>query len=412
VNYLKNSKIPNQLIKGGSMKKSRFIVVLVVVAIMLMSCTLTNDLQTLVAGTATPTEKPVTPTPTIQPTYAPAITVNGDIGQLDAVLINLYQKVSPGIVSIICETSSGWVTGTGFVYDDKGHILTSYHVVDGANTIEVDFPSGLKVPATIQASDLISDIAVLKVKVDPSELHPLEMGESDSLNIGQLVVAIGNPFFLNGSMTLGIVSAKNRILEAYSSYSSSDVSYAGDIIQTDAAINPGNSGGPLFNLAGQVIGLNRAISTTNYTSAGEPSNSGVGFAVSANIINKVVPELIANGEYTYPYMGIYSPSSDFTLADWRALDIDRTYGVYVGNVEPGGPADKAGLIGGSEDTNIQGLKSGGDLILAIDSYQVLTYSDLISYLMSKKSPGDEVVLQILRNGEIMDVKVTLGDRKD
>lgn len=392
------------------MKKFRLVLSILVIAFMLMSCSLTEDVRTLVLGTPTATAVLPTPTATIQPTLGPAITVNGDVSQLDAVLINLYQKVYKGIVSIICKTSDGWVTGTGFVYDSEGHILTSYHVVNDARYIEIDFPSGLKVETHILAYDNISDLAVLEVDVDPSELFPLEMGETDTLNIGQLVVAIGNPFFLNGSMSLGIVSAKNRMLQSVSNDSNSEIAYAGDIIQTDAAINPGNSGGPLFDLSGRVIGINRAISTSNYTGDGEASNSGVGFSVSANIINKVIPVLIAEGHYEYPYIGISSPSVEMTLVDWKALGIDQTYGVYVNDVKPGGPADQAGLIGGNETTEIQGLYAGGDLIVAIDGHQVLAYSDLISYLMSKKSPGDDVVLQIYRGGERMEITVTLGTR--
>jgi S1-C subfamily serine protease len=392
------------------MKRISVIFSILLIALITMSCTLTENLRAAVHDLTAPPAAETTATPTAQATKGPAITVNGDITALDAVLINLYQNVSPGIVSILVDTSSGWVTGTGFVYDADGHILTSMHVVDGANSIEVDFPSGLKVAAQMVASDAISDLAVLQVRVDSQDLHPLEMGESDSLNIGQLVVAIGNPFYLNGSMTLGIVSAKNRMLESYSSNSSYDVIYAGDIIQTDAAINPGNSGGPLFNLEGQVVGLNRAISTANYSANGEATNSGVGFAVSANIINRVVPALIRDGYYEYPYIGISSPSTDMTLADWRELDIDRTSGVYVSGVMADSPADLAGLLGGTESTNITGLEAGGDVITAIDGQSVLNYSELISYLMSKKSPGEQVILQVLRGGETIEVPVTLGTR--
>ncbi len=392
------------------MKKVRFVLSILVISFMLVSCSLSEDMRTLVLGTPTATAILPTATATLQPTLGPAITVNGDVSQLDAVLINLYQKVYKGIVSLICETNDGWVTGTGFVYDKEGHILTSYHVVDHARYIEVDFPSGLKVESHLLAYDNISDLAVLEVDVDPAELYPLEMGETDSLNIGQLVVAIGNPFFLNGSMSLGIVSAKNRMLESVSNNSNSETAYAGDIIQTDAAINPGNSGGPLFDLNGRVVGINRAISTSNYTGNGEASNSGVGFAVSANIINKVIPVLIAEGRYEYPYIGISSPSIEMTLADWKALGLDQTYGVYVNDVKPGGPADEAGLVGGNESTDIQGLYAGGDLIVAIDGHQILAYSDLISYLMSKKSPGEEITLQIYRGGELMEITVTLGTR--
>jgi 2-alkenal reductase len=407
---MKNSETHNNHSQRFVMKKLPVVFSILLIAVITVSCTLTENLRAAVHELTAPPTAETTPVPTVQATKGPAITVSGDITALDAVLINLYQMVSPGIVSILVDTNSGWVTGTGFVYDTEGHILTSLHVVDGGNSIEVDFPSGLKVAAQMVASDAISDLAVLKVHVDSEVLHPLEMGETDSLNIGQLVVAIGNPFYLNGSMTLGIVSAKNRMLESYSGNSSYDVIYAGDIIQTDAAINPGNSGGPLFNLQGQVVGLNRAISTANYSVNGEATNSGVGFAVSANIINRVVPALIKDGYYTYPYIGISSPSTDMTLADWRELDVDRTSGVYVSDVMADSPADLAGLRGGTESTDISGLEAGGDVITAIDGQPVLNYSELISYLMSKKSPGEQVILQVLRGGEIIEVPVTLGTR--
>jgi 2-alkenal reductase len=407
---MKNSETHNNHSQRFVMKKLPVVFSVLLIAVITVSCTLTENLRAAVHELTAPPTAETTPVPTVQATKGPAITVSGDITALDAVLINLYQMVSPGIVSILVDTNSGWVTGTGFVYDTEGHILTSLHVVDGGNSIEVDFPSGLKVAAQMVASDAISDLAVLKVHVDSEVLHPLEMGETDSLNIGQLVVAIGNPFYLNGSMTLGIVSAKNRMLESYSGNSSYDVIYAGDIIQTDAAINPGNSGGPLFNLQGQVVGLNRAISTANYSVNGEATNSGVGFAVSANIINRVVPALIKDGYYTYPYIGISSPSTDMTLADWRELDVDRTSGVYVSDVMADSPADLAGLRGGTESTDISGLEAGGDVITAIDGQPVLNYSELISYLMSKKSPGEQVILQVLRGGEIIEVPVTLGTR--
>jgi S1-C subfamily serine protease len=391
------------------MKRISVILTVLLTAALLVSCTLTENIRSVVHELTAPTDS-ATATPTVQATQMPVFTVSGNITELDAVLISLYQRVSPGIVSILVDTSNGWVTGTGFVYDDAGHILTSMHVVDNANSIEVDFPSGLKVAAHLVASDPISDLAVLKVNVAAEDLHPLEMGESESLNIGQLVVAIGNPFYLNGSMTLGIVSAKNRMLESYTTNTSpSDVTYAGDIIQTDAAINPGNSGGPLFNLEGQVVGLNRAISSSS-SENGEVTNSGVGFAVSANIINRVIPALIRDGYYQYPYIGISSPSTDMTLADWRVLNIDRTSGVYVSDVMADSPADLAGLRGGTENTEVTGLEAGGDVITAIDGLQVLNYSELISYLMSKKSPGDEVILQVLREGEVIEIPVLLGER--
>ncbi|MRR32311.1 trypsin-like serine protease, partial [bacterium] len=188
--------------------------------------------------------------------------------------------------------------GSGFVYDTQGHIITNAHVVDGATSVEVDFPSGVKAAATIVGEDLDSDIAVIKVDVSTDELHPLILGDSNHVQVGQFAIAIGNPFGLNSTMTTGIISAKGRQMQSLHQTPGGNYFTAGDLIQTDAAINVGNSGGPLLNLDGQVIGINRAIQTSsNTTVGGEPGNIGIGFAVPINIVKRVVPVLIAEGHY-------------------------------------------------------------------------------------------------------------------
>jgi 2-alkenal reductase len=184
---------------------------------------------------------------------------------------------------------------------------------------------------------------------------------------------------------------------------------AGGIIQTDTAINPGNSGGPLLNLNGEVIGINRAIRTDTFTTAGEPLNSGIGFAISINIVKRVVPSLIAEGKYDYPYLGITS-TNELTLIEQEALGLSRATGVYVVDVTPGSPADDAGLHSGTAETEIGGLFAGGDLIIAIDGTEVRTFADLLGYLFSFKSPGDTVVLTVLRGEEETQIKLTLGKR--
>jgi 2-alkenal reductase len=225
-----------------------------------------------------------------------------------------------------------------------------------------------------------------------------------------MVVAIGNPFRLSNTMTLGIVSAKGRVLDSIRTTSDQGSYSAGDLIQTDASINPGNSGGPLLNLNGEVVGINRAIQTTGTTVQGEAVNTGIGFAVSINIVKRVVPYLIQNGSYDYPYMGISSSREDLTLAEWQALGFTRTSGSYVMTVTPGGPAATAGLRGGTKSTNIQGLYSGGDLIIAVDGRPVQVYGDVISYIFLNKSPGDKIVLTVIRNGTQQEVTLTLGKR--
>lgn len=320
-------------------------------------------------------------------------------------LVSLYEHVSPGTVAIITDQGQG----SGFVYDTEGHIVTNYHVIEGANTVEVRFTSGYMGYGTVVGTDLDSDLAVIKVDAPVEELHPLPVGDSDLLKVGQTVVAIGNPFGLNSTMTVGIISALGRTLDSAHQSPDGRLFTAGDIIQTDAAINPGNSGGPLFNTNGEVIGVNRAIISTNFTDSGQPLNSGIGFAVSINIIKRVTPVLISTGKYDYPYLGVSSLDS-LSLEMVKALGINTFTGAYVTDVVSGGPADQAGIKAGDKATNIPNLKSGGDLIIAIDGHEVRTFDEMLSYLVTHKGPGDTVVLTILRGGEKVDVSVTLGKR--
>ncbi len=328
----------------------------------------------------------------------------------DQVLTTLYEQVNPGVVAIITTTSTGMGSGSGFVFDKAGHILTNFHVVEGATKVEVDFPNGQKVFGDVLATDPDSDVAVVKVSVSEDILFPLRLGDSDKLKVGQMVVAIGNPFRLSNTMTLGIVSAKGRVLDSIRTTSEQGSYSAGDLIQTDASINPGNSGGPLLNLNGEVVGINRAIQTTGTNLQGEAVNTGIGFAVSINIVKRVVPYLIQNGSYDYPYMGISSSREDLTLAEWQELGFTQTSGSYVMTVTSGGPAATAGLKGGTNPTNIQGLYSGGDLIIAVDDRPVQVYGDVISYIFLNKSPGDKIVLTVIRDGTQQEVTLTLGKR--
>jgi len=320
-------------------------------------------------------------------------------GEKQDLLVAVYEAVSPGVVAILTDQGQG----SGLVFDGQGHVITNFHVVDGTKTVEVDFMSGYKTLGTVVGADLDSDLAVIKVDAPEAELHPLSFGDSSNLKVGQTVIAIGNPFGLNGTMTLGIVSALGRTLESVHETPDGTFFTAGDIIQTDAAINPGNSGGPLFNLSGEVIGINRAIRTTNFTGNGDAVNSGIGFAVSVNVIKRVVPGLIANGNYDYPYLGI-------TSRDDLSLDLKTFTGAYVADVASGGPAEKAGLRAGDLATDIPDLYAGGDLITAIDGYPVRRFDDLLSYLITNKSPGDVVVLTVERGDETIELNITLGKR--
>ncbi|MBI3159715.1 MAG: trypsin-like peptidase domain-containing protein [Chloroflexi bacterium] len=311
-------------------------------------------------------------------------------------LVRIYERVSPGVVAILVASNSGVGSGSGFVIDKEGHIVTNLHVVDGATDIQVNFPSGIKVRGTVIGTDRDSDLAVVKVSVAPEELVPLALGNSDDLQVGQIVIAIGNPFGLNGTMTTGIVSSLGRTLDSLNVTSSGAVFTAGDIIQTDAAINPGNSGGPLLNLNGEVVGVNRAIRTETSSDSGNPVNSGIGFAVSVNIVKRVVPSLIATGSYDYPYLGI-SSLPEIPLEVMEELGLERSYGALVTSVVPDGPAAQAGV-------------QAGDLILYIDDVQVKLFGDMIAYLFTDKSPGETVTLHILRNGEEIDIDLVLGQR--
>jgi 2-alkenal reductase len=329
------------------------------------------------------------------------------------VLVSLFENVSPGTVAIFTETGQG----SGFVYDSQGHVVTNLHVVaaDSGNTtavdiVEVRFPSGYMAYGSVIGIDPDSDIAVIKVDGVPAEeLKPLPLGDSSLLKVGQTVVAIGNPFGVDSTMTVGIISALGRTLDSERASPDGNFFSAGDIIQTDAAINPGNSGGPLFNLNGEVIGINRAIRTFSQNDAGEPVNSGIGFAISINIVKRVVPVLIETGKYDYPYLGV-SSSSGLSLDAVKALGLTQFTGAYVTSVVPGGPADKAGIKAGTEPTNFPTLLAGGDLIIAIDGREVRTFDDLLAYLITSKGPGDTVVLRVLRGTEQIDIPVVLAER--
>ncbi len=332
-----------------------------------------------------------------------------DLQEKERLVIELYERVLPGVVSIQTLSAEGGGLGSGFVFDSEGHIVTNYHVVENATDLEVDFPSGYKVRGKVIATDLDSDLAVIKVDAPTSELIPLPLGDSDQLKVGQSVIAIGNPFGLSGTITTGIVSAKSRTLSSFRPSSSGTFFSAGDIIQTDAAINPGNSGGPLLNLNGEIIGINRAIRTETSNSGGEPVNSGIGFAISSNIVSRVVPYLISQGYYDYPYVGVTS-QEDLTLIEREALQIEQNTGAYVISVTSGSPAEDAGLRGGEDPTSIPTLLSGGDLIIEVDGRPVRVFGDFLSYLMANKSPGEDITLKIIRNGELKEVVLTLGKR--
>ena len=319
-------------------------------------------------------------------------------------LVQLFEKSEAGVVKIRVDSNVPNDTGgmgSGFVYDNLGHIITNAHVVDNASKATVTFLDGSQYHAEIIGKDKFTDLAVIKVNEKPRLLHPLQIGDSSQLRVGEQVAAIGNPFGLSGSMTSGIVSQIGRLLPSQDSGFSIP-----DVIQTDAAINPGNSGGPLLNMKGEVVGINTAIQSMS------GGNTGVGFAVPSNTALKIVPSLIEDGEYRHPWIGITGRDIDPELA--KVLDLKDAKGFLVITVVDGSPADKAGLKGMSQTQIIDGKEYpvDGDIIISVDDKEVRKISDILIHLQREKSVGDTMSLGILRDGEFMHISLELIERPD
>jgi S1-C subfamily serine protease len=281
--------------------------------------------------------------------------------------------------------------GSGFVIDSQGHIVTNAHVVDGAQSIKVRFADGTQADATLVGKDVSSDLAVIDVKVSADKLHPLVLGKSGDLQVGQGVVAIGSPFGLQGTVTTGIVSALHRTIDAPNGYSIPGA------IQTDAAINHGNSGGPLLNAQGEVIGVNAQIASDS------GGNDGVGFAIPVDTVQNITGQLVEGGAVSHPYLGV----SVATVDAGTAAQLGIPQGAQIGSVKPGSPAATAGLTGSGSTTG-QPTQTG-DVITAIDGKAVTSAEDLTSAVAAHK-PGDTVTLTVSSGGQSHDVKVTLGTR--
>jgi S1-C subfamily serine protease len=369
-----------------------------------LACTCSGQ-ELFLTPTAPPVVAVATPTP-----------VSGDViaeaGAEDALLINIYQQTNPAVVYVRVFVDDGeslvlFGSGSGFVIDTEGRIIiTNNHVVEEAAAVKVTFSDGSVSDAHVLGCDPYSDLAVIEVDALPAELVPLAFGDSSNLQVGQRVIAIGNPFGLEGTMTTGIVSAVGRTL-------ASQTRGAGtfsipEIIQTDAAINPGNSGGPLLDSNGRVIGVNTAIRSLTGT------NSGVGFAVPVDIVKRIVPGLIDEGTYHYPYLGVTSDQR-LALADLEeSLHLPVTRGVLVTEVVEGTAADRAGLRGGdpADTVEVYGMQivAGGDIIVAIDGYELQDFDDLIAYLVRETEVGQRVRLTIVRDEEVLEIPATLGER--
>ena len=325
-----------------------------------------------------------------------------NIGEVS--LADLFEKSDDGVVKVSVRKSvelpTGRSLGSGFVYDVSGHIITNNHVVEDSQKTTVTFLDGTSYNAQVIGTDPYTDLAVIKVDVNPSLLHPLPLGDSSILRVGDQVAAIGNPFGLSGSMTSGIVSQLGRLLSTPGTASFS----IPDVIQTDAAVNPGNSGGPLLNMKGQVIGINTAIQS------GTGEFAGIGFAVPSNTVSKIVPILIKEGKYKHPWLGISGVDIDPDLAN--VLGLQDTRGLLVVSIVKDSPAEKAGLHGSTETKEIDGIKYqiGGDVILSVDHKDVRKIDDILIHLQREKKVGDTIDLEILREGRVTNFKLILEER--
>ncbi|HEU4604919.1 MAG TPA: trypsin-like peptidase domain-containing protein [Nitrososphaera sp.] len=335
-----------------------------------------------------------------------------EVGQVSTVeasdselsLPDLFTRVEKSVVQITDSDETGGFDsrlGSGFVYDNNGHIITNDHVVNGGGRVDVTFLDGTVYRASLIGSDPFTDLAVLYVEeVPPEKLVPLPLADSSAIRVGEQVAAIGNPFGLSGSMSAGIISGLGRLIPAQEA---GDFSIP-DVIQTDAPINPGNSGGPLLNMRGEVIGINSAI----YSTTGQ--FAGVGFAIPSNTIDKVVPSLITAGSFQHPWLGV--AGRDMTPGIAERLGLEEPRGFLVMEVVAGSPAEAAGIRGGDEDATIDGVpvKLGGDVIVGVDNQTVRKIDDILVYLQREKAVGDELQLTVLRDGQEMSVTAVLGAR--
>lgn len=350
------------------------------------------------------TQQPASNTIITTPTQFP---LPAEITNEEALLVNLYARANPAVVSIITYGRDGGQVaplgqGSGFVYDESGNIVTNAHVVAGAERLEVVFFDGTIRSADFIGQDLNSDLAVVKAEKLPAGVSPLPVGEMSELAVGQTVVAIGNPFGLDGTLMRGIISALGRTIPALTPFSIPQA------IQTDAAINPGNSGGPLLDLHGHVIGVNAQIETDGTSR----SNSGVGFAIPINVVERVVPMLIAEGRYQWSWLGVRGGSLVPALVEAMQLPVER--GAYILEVTAGGPAEQAGVRGANEQQTVNGLPIvvGGDVVTAIDGQPVNSFDDLLIYIAMQTSPGRKVNLTIVRDGKTLEISVLLEKRPD
>jgi len=397
------------------MRHERWLV-LPVLVVALLGCAVPSRLSELMTVPPTATVAPP-PTATTAMTSAavpaePGVPLLGGLGALQDEFVQIYEDVGNSVVNIT-NRSYGYDfflqpmpqegTGSGFVYDTQGHIVTNYHVIEGAEELYVTLANGTTLPAKVTGADPSNDLAVLQIDVSNDNLKPVPLGESENLRVGQFAVAIGNPFGLERTLTVGVISALGRVIQ------SPDERFIGEIIQTDAAINPGNSGGPLLDLTGQVIGVNTSIVSPSQASA------GIGFAVPVDTVKRVVPELISRGYFPHPWLGItmYGLTPDLvSILREAGMNVPVDKGLLIVEVSSGSPAAKAGLQGGQQQLRLRRvvLPIGGDILTAIDGTTIASDRDLTLYLDTQTEVGQVIQVTIWRDGKELTIPVTLTER--
>lgn len=403
--------------------KYPWLVVVLLVSLMVLSgCSVPQFPNVAAAQSATIAS---TVTPVVIQTPASA----GAVAALEGVLEQIYTQVNPSVVNIqVSQTvdvaiptipeipgfpqlpvpqgpQTQQALGSGFVWDKEGHVVTNNHVVDGADKITVTFYDGTITPAKLVGADGDSDLAVVQVDLPADRLQSVQVADSTQIKVGELAIAIGNPFGLEGTMTVGIVSALGRSLPVQSDLAQGPTYTIPDIIQTDAPINPGNSGGVLVDDTGRVIGVTAAIESP------VQANAGIGFAIPSAIVEKVVPALIETGRYEHPWLGISGTTLNPELARAMNLDADQR-GALVIDVTADGPADKASLHGSDRQVEIEGqpVRVGGDVIVGVDGQPVKEFDDLTTYLVRSTEVGQTIELTVLRKGQEETISLTLEAR--
>ncbi|MEM8534158.1 MAG: trypsin-like peptidase domain-containing protein [Chloroflexota bacterium] len=348
----------------------------------------------------------VEPVPTLPPETIEALAAE------EQVMVELFSRANPAVVSIevigahppiegLPVQDFAFGHGSGFLYDNQGHVVTNHHVIENGSEYQLRFANGEIIPAELVGSDAGSDLAVLKVERLPVDVAPLSTADSGRVEVGQMAVAIGNPFQLRNTLTVGVISGVGRAIRGPQSAQGGWFSIP-NIIQTDAAINPGNSGGPLLNIQGEVIGVNTAISSQS------GAFEGVGYAVPSNTVMRVVPELIRNGLYEHPWMGIGMFTIEPRYAQQHDLTIEQ--GVLVTAVQNNSPADRSGLRAAESNDELSLSPENGDIIIAVDGQQILNSDDLIRYLELETTVGDTITFTLIRDGKEQQVDLLLAGR--